>query len=217
VKALAIIPARGGSVRLPRKNLALIGGKTMTQHAVDCAHASGVCRWVVVSTDDEEIAAKTGNATIIRRPAHLADRELPMIERVRHIFEQAQDSIWKPGFASSIVLLQPTSPLREPEDVAACVRLMQETGADSVVSVTAGDVDTGFQIRHAKRLEPIKNIVVCNGAVYVLSVDHLLRGGDWYSGEAYGYVMPKERSVDVDTAADLEVARLLYARKAQGL
>lgn len=207
MKTLAIIPARGGSVRLPRKNLALIGGKTLTQIAVDCAHASHACDEVVVSTDDDEIAYSTKRAKILMRPPHVANRELPMIQRVRHIVDQVG------GNWDATVLLQPTSPLRGPEDVLACVRLWDGNNADSVVSVTAGDVDTGFQIRHARRLEPIKNIVVCNGAVYVLSVDHLLRGGDWYSGEAYGYLMPKERSVDVDTADDLEVARLLYARR----
>lgn len=210
MRALAIIPARGGSVRLPDKNLQGINGVSLVAMAVQQAMAAGLTS-VVVSTDRSQIAIEAARygAWVLSRPARLAMADTPMIQVLRHAADEAEAGrIGPAGPFDVTVLLQPTSPMRTVGDIAACLVLQHETQADSVVSVVAGADDTMFQMRHARRLEKVPDVVVPNGAVYVLTTAALAAGHDWYSGMAYAYPMPKDRSIDVDTAFDLACARM---------
>src|SRR5689334_8446134 len=203
---LGLIPARRGSVRLPDKNLRLLAGKSLVRRAVECARGCESLTAIAVSTEDEAIAAEaiTAGAVHIARPPELATAETPMLPVLRHAYDFLECSDLE-----AIVLLQPTSPLRTSQDIVNCIELCNETGADAVVSVTDGGSDVAYHVRHARRLERIPHVVIPNGAVYVLRVSSMLAGYDWFSGETYAYEMPKDRSIDIDTAQDFEIARII--------
>lgn len=210
MRVAAVIPARKGSQRLPGKNRADIGGKEMWRHSLEHALASS-CRPVVVSTDDEDIIEQcTHPATIT-----VLQPKFPQTYNVmQQVLAHADEQLWMRGIdPEAYCLLQPTSPLRLVEDVQACVDAVSNSPSfDAAVSVTEGADDIAFEMRFAGRLERLPKIVVPNGAVYVVRTKVLRDGGSWYGDHTYGHVMPKERSVDVDTAVDLEVARVTWEK-----
>jgi CMP-N,N'-diacetyllegionaminic acid synthase len=206
---VGLIPARKNSLRLPEKNWSEIGGLPLWLHAVRHANLSKACDVVAISSDDERIHYESRVAVDyhIQQP-HFEQTYNVMQLVVKH----ADEELLKQGCDASIIcLLQPTSPLRTPEDVAHCVNRIS-AGVDSVVSVTEGADDIAFQERHAGRLERLGPIVVPNGAVYAIRTSVLRDGGHWYGPYAYCYRMPKERSIDVDNHMDLEMARLAWRR-----
>ena len=213
MKVLGLIPARGGSVRVPRKNMELLGGMPLVELALLCGIGTIGIDNCAVSTDDQIIADHVQkrffdlSEYLIRRPADLAASDTPMLPVVRHAVDHLS-TVHRQSF-DVVVLLQPTSPFRTSADVEACLAMLQDTGGDAVVSVVDGGDDVAYQVRHAKRLEKIPHVVVPNGAVYVLRTEALMRGEDWFSGDCYAYKMPKDRSIDIDTPTDLELARFM--------
>src|SRR5882672_8165556 len=192
MKVLGLIPARIGSERLPRKNLLVLGGKPLLQWTIDVAKESMIFTDIVVSTDAHEISslAKASDVTPLIRQASLADSNAPMLPVVRHAANNFKADI--------IVLLQPTSPFRSVADIRGSLELMKSSGGDAVISVGVPEPDYCFERRHAQRLREAKNIVVANGALYLITREHLMVG-DWYNGVTYAYEMPPERSLDIDT------------------
>lgn len=226
MKALFLIPARGGSKGLPGKNLALVGGVPLVGRAVRVGRqvARGLPgSRVVCSTDDPAIAnaAREWGADVpFVRPNSLASDGARSLDVVRHALEALGEDF------DAVVLLQPTSPLTEREDVLGSLHLFQMTG-EPVVSVCCAEhpVEWYKRMDRAGRLAPVlpnfsadlrqKVERACrpNGAVFVASPAQVSGKGFW-TAETRGYVMPVERSVDVDTVADLGVARaLLTARQ----
>lgn len=209
MRVLGVIPARGGSKRCPGKNTADLGGKPLLQWTVEAARASGVIDHLLVSSEDEailQVADRLGVPRVVR-PGDLAMDSAPMLPVVRHAVESVH-----PADPELVVLLQPTSPFRTAEDIRSSLDIINNGGGavDSVVSVTDVPEDLIFQVRWAGRLEPAtKQFAVPNGAIYILRTEALMRGESWYSGLAYAYRMPKERSLDIDTPMDLELARLM--------
>lgn len=207
MRVLGVIPARGGSKRCPGKNIADLGGRPLIQWTVEAARESGVIDHLVVSSEDEailQVADSLGVAQVVR-PATLARDDTPMLPVVRHSVEAVH-----PADPELVVLLQPTSPFRSAQDITWAVRLLGHKGGDSVVSVTDVPEDLVFQVRWSDRMEPApRQFVVPNGAIYILRTEALMRGESWYSGLAYAYRMPKDRSLDIDTPLDLELARLM--------
>jgi CMP-N,N'-diacetyllegionaminic acid synthase len=204
MKVLGIVPARGGSKRLPRKNLAEIKGRPLIHLALQQAKDSGIFDKLVVSTDDPDIARCANSfspGTAHTRPDSLARDDTPMLPVVRDAFDNFP--------AEVVVLLQPTSPLRTSQDIQAAYNLLKETKGDSVFSVTVAEEDLAFDLGFAKRVRSIPSVVVPNGAIYLITGDALERGENWYTGLAYGYIMPKDRSLDIDTELDLEIARMV--------
>ncbi len=188
---LCIIPARSGSKRLPGKNWLTVGGKTLVQRAVDCALGAGLKPYIV--TDAPERCEGLG-AVVLEEPEWVAGDTVSMAGVIR----------WATDFRvcpkdGRVVLLQPTSPLRSPEDVTACIRIMDRTDCDYVVSVTA--YTHNDQCRDGSAVEKTLHPYQRNGAVYVARLP------DLFTGWTQLYVMPPERSVDIDTAEDLEEAR----------
>lgn len=193
MEILVIIPARGGSVRLPRKNLKRLGDKSLLGWAIEQAKSSLFISRVVVSTDDDEIAtlAPLYGAEVIRCPSalHTGD-EMGTIQVVNHTLMCL--GRYYGGYQPPIVvLLQPTTPLRNSEDIDNTIRLLIDSGAESAISVCQGQ--TG-----------------ANGAVYVS------KRSVWLQGKVIGepcvfYEMPAERSVDIDTQEDLDLAEKIMA------
>jgi CMP-N,N'-diacetyllegionaminic acid synthase len=213
VHVVALIPARGGSKGIPRKNLAPLAGKPLLRWAIDAARDADTVTRVVVSTDDDDIAEATGDVEVLRRPAGLAADDTPMLDVIRHALEHVEP-------CDVLVLLQPTSPLRRPEQVDEAVRLLLETGADTVVSVV--EVPHRYEPwslmelrdgRLVSRSEPTtrqaKARLYARNGPAILALRPSGLGEGLYGGDVVGYVMDEADSLDVDTPHDLELAELL--------
>jgi len=209
---LALIPARGGSKGVHRKNIRPFSGKALLQWTIDAAKAASCVDSVVVSTDDQEIAdlAKAGGAEVpFLRPAELATDTAPAIATVLHALEKLPE-------VGDVLLLQPTSPLRTAEDIEAIVALRQSAGCESAVSITPSSKHPAwmYSLSEQKQSAPIlpKGITdrrqelpeayTLNGALYLATRRFLLREGRFIAPETVGYVMPAERSVDIDNPID---------------
>lgn len=220
---LALVPARGGSKGVPRKNLRPLGGKPLIAWTIEAALATrGVTR-IVVSTDDNDIAetAKAFGAEVpFLRPVELATDQAGMLGVVRHALTNLSGSF---GF---LVLLQPTSPLRAASDIDAAVRLCKESGAPSCVGVTALSKSPQwmFRLDPQRRLRPLVKAApsdarrqdlpvahALNGAIYVARCDWIMEAESFIGPETVAYEMPRERSVDIDTEFDFMIAEALIA------
>jgi len=219
LRVLAIIPARGGSKGIPGKNLADVGGTPMLDLAVRCAQHSRYVDDVAVTSDDATILARAGSlpgVTIIHRPAELASDDGAMAPVVAHAANQCAP-------CDVIVLLQPTSPLREPSDVDGALELLMSRRVDSVVSVAAvatspwwmyvvdddGRMSPVLPKSSAATRQELPDVFAVNGAVYAVRTAWFLAASAFVDADTLAYPMPRERSIDVDTPADLAVARAL--------
>jgi CMP-N,N'-diacetyllegionaminic acid synthase len=211
---VGLIPARGGSKGIPRKNLAPVAGKPLLAWTVDAARAATELTRVVVSTDDDEIASVAG-VEVLRRPAELAADETPMLDVVRHAVAELSPDV--------LVLLQPTSPLRRAEHIDAALRLLLESGADAVVSVVVVPhryspealmdvVDGRVVARGSARARQEKGLVYARNGPAVLAVRSDRIGDDLYGGDCRPYLMEERDSLDVDDPFDLVLANLLLGR-----
>jgi CMP-N,N'-diacetyllegionaminic acid synthase len=220
VEVVALIPARGGSKGIPRKNLASLGGRPLLAWTVDAARESRSVTRTVVSTEDGEIAeaARSLGAEVLDRPPELAADETPMQSVIVHALGEL------PG-SDVLVLLQPTSPLRRAKHVDEAVELLIASGADSVVSVVEvphryrpgslmaldGDRLVALADDHAATRQQKPVVYARNGpAVLALRPDRI--GSDLYGGDCRPYVMAEGESLDVDDPFDLELAELLLSR-----
>ena len=214
---VGLVPARGGSKTIPRKNLVPVAGKPLLAWTLEEAATSTVLSRTFVSTDSEEIAAvaRELGAEVLARPAELARDETPMRDVIEHALREL------PG-CEALVLLQPTSPLRRAQHVDEAVRLLLDTGADSVVSV----VEVPHQFRPGSlmsledgRLVPLdpdapllrqrKPLVYARNGPAVLALRPDRLGASLYEGDCRPYVMDARASVDVDGPFELELAELL--------
>ncbi len=216
----ALVPARGGSKGLPGKNLAEVGGLTLVERAVGVALATESIGEVVVTSDDDAIldAGERAGATRSRRPAELAGDATPTIDVVRHFLSDRPD-------VNTVVLLQPTSPLRNADDVRACLTALRSAPSAATVVGLDHPAEWTFRRDESGVLDPMMGwesmkrrrqdaspTFTLNGAVYAARADHLRSGGELVGPGTVGVVMPRERSVDIDDELDLEWARLLARR-----
>jgi CMP-N-acetylneuraminic acid synthetase len=224
VHTLGVIPARGGSHRAPRKNLARLGGKTLVRRALETAVAARCFELVALSSDDEEILAEAEGLEVVslRRPPELATETALAKDVLLHAL-RALDEAANP-FAA-VALVQCTSPFTAPEDVAGTVALLARTGAESAVSVVrleAAQHPLKLKRLEGDRLLPYQEddrwapshelppLWIRNGSVYVFRRDVVERGLD--ADDVRGYEMPAERSFDIDTPRDLAFAEFLVER-----
>jgi CMP-N-acetylneuraminic acid synthetase len=223
-RIVAVVPARGGSKRLARKNLRLLGGVPLLVHTVRAALAARRVDRLYVSTEDREIAraAAAAGAGVIDRPAELAADTVKGDAVLRHALELLQLAGQAPEIA---VLLQPTSPLRRAADIDACVQLFEDQDAGSVFSVCAVDHHPGKAVLvHDGHVEPFtterdmearrQDMVDAyrqNGAVYVVGVADFLASGRLYRRPCRAHVMDRRDSIDIDDELDLRLAEMLLA------
>lgn len=227
MKILAITPARGGSKGIPRKNIKQLAGKPLIAWTIEAAlQAQGIDR-VIVSTEDEEIgsvAKQYGAEVPFMRPLALAQDDTPGIAPVLHAIEQLPDYDW-------VLLLQPTSPLRSTGDIEGIIQFCRDEGAPSAVSVTEVSKHPFwmYQRDDRKRLQPLipnrqeiarrqdlPSTYALNGALYLARRDWLIDNQGFIGPETLGYVMPKERSVDLDSPIDWQWLEYLIERKDEG-
>jgi len=226
---LGVIPARGGSKRIPGKNLVALDGIPLIEYSVRAARAARRLTDVVVSTDSPEIAShvRTLGITVPElRPEAIAGDRSPVVAALAHglaMFEREGRR------ADAVVLLQPTSPFRQSADIDRAIALFERTGVDTVTAVrlirdhpywawrAAGDLIEPFhsEAGMATDRQGLPPVYAENGAVYVIRRE-LVVAGRIYGARVAPYVMAEEVSVDVDTPLDLAWAQFLLARKASG-
>lgn len=215
-KVLALIPARGGSKGLPRKNVLPLGGKPLIAWSIEAARGSGLVDRLILSSDDQEIisVAKTWGCEVpFVRPAELATDQAGSLDVVRHALSAI------PERYDFVVLLQPTSPLRTSDDIDGCIRLCMTRGAATCVTVCAVDKTPYWMFKKdpSDRLIPLfpasempqsrqqaPVVYQLNGAVYVARTEHIIKGGMLVDADTVGYVMSGSRSTDIDTKEDLQ-------------
>jgi CMP-N-acetylneuraminic acid synthetase len=225
---LGVIPARGGSKGIPRKNLAPLGGRPLLAYSCDAARASATLTRVIVSTDDADIARtadRFGVEVPFLRPAALASDATPMLDVLLDLLAtlDAREA-YRPDV---VVLLQPTSPFRRAEHIDGAVRLLQASGADSVVSVVTvphqftpasllqieGErlVPAGGTIGPTRRQDKPALFARNGPAVLAVRRSTLIDQGMLYGTDVRPLVMAREDSIDIDDAFDLQVAEMLLS------
>lgn len=223
MKTIATICARGGSIGLPNKNILDFCGKPLIAHTIEQAIKCDFVDEVIVSTDCEKIAniSLTFGAKVpFLRPPHLATSEAGKIPVIEHCVDFLRDKGYQ---ISKIVDLQPTSPLRNISDIKGCYNLLTED-IDVVYSVTEPSHNPYFSMveidaeSNPKLSKSLDNTIArrqdapevygLNGAVYVWHI-HTLKKGLW-GGSSKIYLMPRERSIDIDDIYDFKFAKFLY-------
>jgi CMP-N,N'-diacetyllegionaminic acid synthase len=211
-KVLAVITARGGSKGIPRKNIREIGGKPLIAWSIEAAKKSKYIDKLVLSSEDPEIisvAKGLGCEAPFVRPKELAQDDTPGVDPVLHALEKLE------GY-DYVVLLQPTSPLRSAGDIDACIENCVKQKASSCVSVSEPSkspyltykMDTKSLLLPLlkgkfQRRQDLPQAYGVNGAVYVAKSEWLKNKKGFMGEDTIGYVMPPERSIDVDTELDI--------------
>ncbi len=221
LSVLAVVTARGGSAGLPRKNLRQVGGKSLLARAVEAGQQAAAVDRVVLSSDDPEIIQAgilAGCDVPFVRPAGLAGDQARSIDVVRHALKALPE-----GY-DLVVLLQPTSPLRTAEDVESALELCVRHGAPACVSLCAADkppfwmhgLDDRLRLQPilpayqgASRRQDLPRAFAVNGAVYVARTDWVRTQESFVTPETIGFIMPRERSIDIDDELDLVIAEAL--------
>lgn len=225
MKTLAIIPARGGSKGIPDKNSRLLAGKPLIAWSIEAALSATMVDRVIVTTDSLEIMqiAKSFGAEVpFRRPGELAEDNTPGIEPILHATRwMIEHENYCPDFVGC---LQPTSPFRTGNDIDLSIALAIRKNAASVISISLSNhhpnwmqhmdqegrlidfIPGGTSIGSRQEMEPVYEL---NGAIYLIKTDVLLEKKAFFVKDAYGYVMPIERSLDIDTLWDFHLAELI--------
>ena len=228
---LAVIPARGGSKGVPRKNIRLLGGKPLLQYTAEAALAAKRLTKIILTTDDEEIAEagrRCGLAVPFLRPPELARDDTPTLPVVQHAVRWLEE---RGERFDAVCLLQPTNPLRSARVIDACIELLESSGADAVVSVLPvpdkfnphwvyfrGDdgalrLSTG-ETTPIPRRQLLPPAFHREGSVYVTRRDTLMERDSLFGQKVVGFAMKPEESVNIDTPEDWERAeRMLAARR----
>jgi N-acylneuraminate cytidylyltransferase len=212
-RLLAVIPARGGSKGVPRKNVRVVAGLPLIAWTLKAARESRFIDTVMVSTDDHEIANVArahGGDVPFMRDARLASDEAPTMDVVLDVLQRCPGYGW-------VILLQPTSPLRQADDIDAAIKRCLAANAPSCVSICSVQESPYWMYSvsesgHMKPLMPpteltrrqdLPPIYSLNGAIYLARVDWLLRERTFVRAETIAHEMPVERSLDIDTESDL--------------
>jgi CMP-N,N'-diacetyllegionaminic acid synthase len=226
-KILAVITARSSSKRVPRKNIRLLGGKPLIAWTIDEILHSEECIRVIVSTDDPEIASvsrELGAEVPFLRPADLASDTATSFSVVLHAIKWLEQN--EGYYPELILLLQPTSPLRSSKDIDNALQIQEMSDADAVVSVTRNEkplqllrnIDESGMLTNPVFADTIaqpqnKESYLINGAIFLIKTGVFIREKTFYPKQTKAYIMPSERSLDIDTEMDFLIGDLLMKEK----
>jgi len=222
---LAIIPARGGSKRLPRKNVLPLGGKPLIAWSIEAAKESKYIDEIVVSSDDNTILdiADQYNIKKIKRSAKLSSDNATTIDVITNTIKTCKRNF------DYIILLQPTSPLRNAKHIDDAIELLEEKGADAIISVCEAehsplwsntlqnDYDMSQFLNKNllnKRSQELQTYYRLNGAIYIANKEKLLKQNSFFLDKnIYAYIMTQKESIDIDTKLDFDFATFLLQEK----
>tara|TARA_B100001059_G_scaffold234887_1_gene278787 strand:- start:114 stop:809 length:696 start_codon:yes stop_codon:yes gene_type:complete len=215
---LAVIPARGGSKGIRDKNIVPVAGKPLIQWTIEAANLSQYIDRLVLSTDDpriKDLATARGCEDCLDRPPELATDDAKTVDVVFDVLSRVEEF-------DLVMVLQPTCPLRTTEDIDKCLERLMELAAPAAVSVKVANdhpflmyslnLDSRLEslvalpAQASLRRQDLPAAYVLNGAVYVARVGWLSDKGSFAAQGAIGYVMPEERSVDIDTQDEIMIA-----------
>jgi len=220
-KVLALITARGGSRGVPRKNLRALAEKPLIAWTIEAALGSRFCDRVVLSSEDEEIisvAKSFGCDVPFVRPKNLAADDSSSVDVATHCIESLRESY------DYLVLLQPTSPMRTSADIDEALQYCLSNSASSCASVSDACKHPAwcFYLDQSSRLVPamprdefasnrqqLKAAYALNGALYIVETKWFMREQKFISDDTFGYLMPKDRSIDIDDEFDFWIAQQL--------
>lgn len=223
-KIIAIIPARGGSKGLPKKNIKILNGKPLIAYTIDVALASKYLDRIFVSTNDKEISdiSRKYGAEIIKRPDIIAKDNSLRRDVIKHVIKTLKTEMnYSPEI---IVYLQPTSPLRTVKDLDLALEMYLNNNCESVVSVCESSNSPywslivkhkyieplfGWEYFTNRRRQDLPTTFILNGAIYITSVIRFLKNNNLFSRKTLPYIMPTRRSVDIDNKFDFKLAEWL--------
>jgi len=221
---LAIIPARGGSKRLPQKNILDLNGKPLIAWSIEAGLDSKYIDKVVVSSDNNKIVdiSQKFGADVVVRPETLASDTATTFDAIKHTIKSLEQYDY-------IVLLQPTSPLRNSKHIEEAIELLEKKDANSVVSVCemehsplwSNTLDVSLSMKGFlrdevlnKRSQDLEKYYRLNGAIYICKTDRLLENGSFFLKEnIFAYIMDREVSIDIDERIDFDIANLLMKKR----
>lgn len=227
LRILGLITARGGSKGIPRKNIILLGGKPLISYTLEAARQSKFLSRCIVSTDSQEIieiCRKLGADIPFVRPTELAQDDTPTLPVVLHTLDMLQESY------DAVMLLQPTNPLRTAEDIDQAIQLLiSDPDADSVISVVkVGDnhparmkqvidgvlIDPPFAEEvEGQRRQDLPEFYLRDGAIYLTRTKVIYGQHSFKGRRSLAYIMPEERSVNVDGYLDLLLAEAILRER----
>ena len=226
MRTLGVIPARGGSKGVPRKNIRPICGKPLLQYTAEAALAARSLSRVILSTEDEEIAEVGQNCGLevpFLRPVELALDETPTLPVIQHALRWVES---RGESFDAVCLLQPTNPLRRPEDIDGCIELLETTDADAVVTVlpVPPEYNPHWVYLHGKdgllrlstgesspiaRRQDLPSAFHREGSVYVTRRQVVVDQNSLYGKRLVGYLLDPNRCVNIDGPEDLERAEAI--------
>lgn len=220
---LGVVPARGGSKRLPRKNILDLNGKPLIAYSIESGLNTMYIDTVVVTSDDDDILniAKKYETKYIVRPDYLSSDTATTYSVIKH-------AIKKIKMHDYIVLLQPTSPLRTHKHISEAIELLESKNADAIISVCEMDHSplwantlkenasmSGFLKNEilSKRSQELEKYYRVNGAIYICRTDKLLKEGTFYlKDNIFAYIMERDDSIDIDDKIDFKIASVLQEK-----
>jgi len=222
-KFLAIIPARGGSKRLPNKNILDLNGEPLIGWSIKAGKNSKYIDKVVVSSDSDKILdiAKRYKVDTLKRPDNLATDTATTIDVLKHVLDNYKEYDY-------LILLQPTSPLRNEKHIDEAIELLEQKNANAVVSVCemehsplwSNTLDSSLSMGDFlkeevlnKRSQDLDKFYRLNGAIYICKTDKLLEEESFFLKEnIFAYIMDRKHSIDIDEEIDFKLAEVLIKR-----
>jgi len=228
MEILAVIPGRKGSKGVVNKNIRKINNKPLISYSIKAALKSKYIKRVVVSSDSDEILeiANSYNVESIERPEYLAQDDSSTIDVIKHVLNVVNQT--KDYFPEILMLLQPTSPLRDANDIDSAVKMfLEDDSADSLISVSKFNHNPfwSFKIEDKflspafneeflnKRRQELPELFLPNGAIYIIKTSELLEKNSFYVEKTKPFLMSEEKSLDIDTELDLKLVKCLINDK----
>ena len=225
-RVIAVIPARGGSKSVPGKNIRALDGKPLLAWSIEVARKVTEIDRIIVSTDDDQIASvgRSHGAEVYARPPHLATDEALVIDALKDLLQTLREEDETPEW---VILLEPTCPLRTPEDVGDCLKLVAQSGYDSVATFKDAELNPHRAWRIVDGVpevfiagsvpwlprQKLPKAYQLNGAVYLFRASLLAReANSLLVGKVGAKFMPRDRSQDIDDSVDFTIVEELLKK-----
>jgi len=233
MRVVGVVTARGGAKGIPRKNVRLLCGRPLLQYTAEAAMGSRLLSRTILSTDDEtiaEVGRQCGLDVPFMRPAELARDDTPTIPVLQHAVRKLEEA---GEYYDAILTLQPTNPLRRPQDIDGTIELLEKTGADSVISfVEVGDkhparmkvigedghvIDPPFAEEfEGQPRQKLPKLYLREGSIYLTRRVVLMEQNSLKGRDCRAWIIPEERACNIDTPFDLFLAeQMLKMREGQ--